>query len=146
MCHLVLDWGESTGDTKEVCVLARADTCAARRLAFGSMLRRLAVSGGRGAAARRAAALGKPRHRHALRCYHSTACQLFLRARVHSSLGVGRLSPQDYTSGALLTGHLKKELIALLQRLVRTHREARQCVTNEMVLEFMTPRRLKFSY
>ena len=52
--------------------------------------------------------------------------------------------PQDYTSGALLTGYLKKELIDLLQPICRNHREARVKVTDEVLNEFMLPRPLTF--
>ncbi|XP_069118126.1 tryptophan--tRNA ligase, cytoplasmic-like isoform X2 [Argopecten irradians] len=53
---------------------------------------------------------------------------------------------KDYTSGELLTGYLKKELIGVLQKLVGEHRERRAKVTDELVREFMTPRKLKFDY
>ncbi|XP_070559292.1 tryptophan--tRNA ligase, cytoplasmic-like [Ptychodera flava] len=53
---------------------------------------------------------------------------------------------QDYTSGKLLTGELKKVLIDTLQPLIRKHREKRAEVTNEIVKEFMTPRKLDFDY
>uniref|UniRef100_A0A7M4EUF7 Tryptophan--tRNA ligase, cytoplasmic n=1 Tax=Crocodylus porosus TaxID=8502 RepID=A0A7M4EUF7_CROPO len=39
---------------------------------------------------------------------------------------------QDYTSGALLTGELKKALIETLQPLIAAHQERRKQVTNEM--------------
>lgn len=53
---------------------------------------------------------------------------------------------QTYTSGELLTGHLKKELIDVLQKLIGKHREAREKVTDELVNEFMRPRKLMFDY
>lgn len=53
---------------------------------------------------------------------------------------------QDYTQGRLLTGDLKKELIALLQNIVATHQENRKKITDEVVKQFMTPRRLTFSH
>lgn len=53
---------------------------------------------------------------------------------------------KDYTSGELLTGYLKKELIDILQKLVSEHRSRRQEVTDDVVRQFMTPRKLKFSY
>lgn len=53
---------------------------------------------------------------------------------------------KDYTSGELLTGHLKKELIDILQNIVKEHQERRQAVTEEVVLEYMKPRKLKFDY
>lgn len=48
----------------------------------------------------------------------------------------------SYTKGELLTGYLKKELIEVLQRLVATHQENRAKVTDEVVRQFMTPRKL----
>ncbi|XP_048831554.1 tryptophan--tRNA ligase, cytoplasmic [Brienomyrus brachyistius] len=53
---------------------------------------------------------------------------------------------QDYTSGALLTGELKKYLIETLQPLILAHQEKRNEITDEIVKEFMTPRPLDFSY
>ena len=53
---------------------------------------------------------------------------------------------QDYTSGELLTGFLKKELIGVLQKLVAEHQGRRAKVTDEMVKRFMTPRKLKYDY
>ncbi|GAB6021632.1 Tryptophan--tRNA ligase, cytoplasmic [Chamberlinius hualienensis] len=53
---------------------------------------------------------------------------------------------KDYSSGELLTGHLKKELIGILQRIVAEHQERRKLVTDEVVLQYMTPRKLKFNY
>ena len=56
------------------------------------------------------------------------------------------LSLQTYTSGELLTGYLKKELIEILQKLVADHQERRKAVTEDVVKEFMTPRKLKYDY
>lgn len=53
---------------------------------------------------------------------------------------------QDYTSGALLTGELKKILIETLQPMIATHQEQRKHVTDEMVKQFMTPRPLNFNF
>nr|CAD7409959.1 unnamed protein product [Timema cristinae] len=53
---------------------------------------------------------------------------------------------KDYSSGALLTGELKKMLIEVLQPIVTTHQHNRLQVTDEIVQQFMTPRKLKFSY
>merc|ERR1712192_147648 len=47
---------------------------------------------------------------------------------------------QDYTSGELLSGFLKKELIDILQPMVAAHQKARVLVTDEMVQQFFTPR------
>lgn len=59
---------------------------------------------------------------------------------VPTALGV-----QDYTSGAMLTGELKQQLIAVLQPLVAAHQERRRSVTAEMVTRFMTPRPLNYT-
>ena len=56
------------------------------------------------------------------------------------------LTQQDYTSGKLLTGELKKELITVLQKLVGEHQRRRAQVTDEVVKRYMTPRKLKFDY
>lgn len=53
---------------------------------------------------------------------------------------------QDYTSGALLTGDLKKILIEVLQPLVAEHQARRQEVTDEVVKEFMSPRKLFYDF
>ncbi|KAK7868052.1 hypothetical protein R5R35_007502 [Gryllus longicercus] len=51
---------------------------------------------------------------------------------------------KDYTSGALLTGELKKILIETLQPIVKTHQENRAKITDEIVREYMTLRKLNF--
>nr|KAG5711916.1 hypothetical protein BaRGS_026357 [Batillaria attramentaria] len=53
---------------------------------------------------------------------------------------------QDYTSGELLTGHLKAELIGILQKLIAEHQERRAKVTDEVVQRFMKVRKLKYNY
>ncbi|XP_023367272.1 tryptophan--tRNA ligase, cytoplasmic [Otolemur garnettii] len=53
---------------------------------------------------------------------------------------------KDYTSGAMLTGELKKTLIEVLQPLVAEHQARRKEVTDEIVKEFMTPRKLSFDF
>lgn len=53
---------------------------------------------------------------------------------------------QGYSSGEILTGHLKKELISILQRVIADHQERRKKVTDDVVKQFMTPRKLKFNY
>ena len=55
-----------------------------------------------------------------------------------------KFSLQDYSSGELLTGNLKKELIDILTPICTTHQEARKKVTDEVVMEFMKPRPLNF--
>ncbi|XP_071962099.1 tryptophan--tRNA ligase, cytoplasmic-like [Antedon mediterranea] len=53
---------------------------------------------------------------------------------------------QDYTSGKMLTGEIKKVLIEVLQEVVATHQENRKLVTPEIIKEFMTPRKLKYTF
>uniref|UniRef100_A0A8C5QYC4 Tryptophan--tRNA ligase, cytoplasmic n=1 Tax=Leptobrachium leishanense TaxID=445787 RepID=A0A8C5QYC4_9ANUR len=53
---------------------------------------------------------------------------------------------QDYSSGALLTGELKKLLIETLQPLIAAHQESRKQVSDEVVKQFMTPRKLAFDF
>ncbi|XP_023229766.1 tryptophan--tRNA ligase, cytoplasmic-like [Centruroides sculpturatus] len=53
---------------------------------------------------------------------------------------------EEYSSGKLLTGFLKKELIGILQRVVAEHQKRRQAVTDDTVREFMRVRKLKFNY
>jgi len=50
----------------------------------------------------------------------------------------------DYTSGRMLTGELKKILIETLQPIVAKHIERRKLVTDDVVKEFMKIRPLKF--
>ncbi|KAM3185406.1 hypothetical protein ACTXT7_006419 [Hymenolepis weldensis] len=49
---------------------------------------------------------------------------------------------KDYTSGELLTGDLKKELITILTNIVTEHQRRRAAITEEQLNEFMTPRSL----
>lgn len=51
---------------------------------------------------------------------------------------------QDYTSGKMLTGELKKELITCLQKIVAEHIERRKKVTPQDIKDFMEIRPLKF--
>ena len=51
---------------------------------------------------------------------------------------------KDYTSGELLTGFLKKELIDILTPIIEDHQKRRKDITDEMALEFMTPRNLQW--
>ncbi|KAG1658907.1 Tryptophan--tRNA ligase, cytoplasmic [Nymphon striatum] len=53
---------------------------------------------------------------------------------------------KDYTSGELLTGHLKKKLIDILKKIISEHREKRKLVTDDLLDKFMTPRKLDFAY
>ena len=45
----------------------------------------------------------------------------------------------------MLTGDLNKELIELIQDVVNTHQERRKPVTNEVVAQYMKPRKLKLT-
>eukprot|EP00002_Diphylleia_rotans_P006370 TRINITY_DN15756_c0_g1_i1.p1 TRINITY_DN15756_c0_g1~~TRINITY_DN15756_c0_g1_i1.p1 ORF type:complete len:414 (-),score=114.24 TRINITY_DN15756_c0_g1_i1:151-1392(-) len=49
-----------------------------------------------------------------------------------------------YRSGEMLTGEIKQELINLLTEMVTKHQEARKKVTDEVVREYMTPRKLNY--
>jgi len=51
---------------------------------------------------------------------------------------------KDYSSGDLLSGFLKKELIDILGPLVEKHQKDRKTVTDEVVKQFMTPRKMEF--
>merc|ERR1719414_314872 len=51
---------------------------------------------------------------------------------------------KDYTSGELLTGFLKKELIDVLTPIIEEHQKRRKDITDEMAFEFMTPRKLNY--
>nr|XP_034302343.1 tryptophan--tRNA ligase, cytoplasmic-like [Crassostrea gigas] len=53
---------------------------------------------------------------------------------------------KTYASGELMTGSLKMELIEILQKLVGEHRKRRAEVTDDMVRQFMKPRKLKYDY
>ena len=53
---------------------------------------------------------------------------------------------KNYTSGELLTGELKKILIDILQPIIAAHQERRAKVTDEVVKQFMTPRKLKTKF
>lgn len=53
---------------------------------------------------------------------------------------------QEYSSGKLLTGFLKKELITILQQVVAEHQKRKKTITDDSVREFMRMRELKFSY
>lgn len=53
---------------------------------------------------------------------------------------------KTYASGELMTGSLKMELIDILQKLVGEHRKRRAEVTDDMVRQFMKPRKLKYDY
>lgn len=51
----------------------------------------------------------------------------------------------QYTKGEMLTGEIKSHLITVLQEIVATHQANRKKITDEVVQQFMTPHRLRFS-
>ena len=51
---------------------------------------------------------------------------------------------REYGSGAMLTGEVKKELIELLQTMVKDHQTERAKVTPQIVDQFMEVRALEF--
>ncbi|XP_066965942.1 tryptophan--tRNA ligase, cytoplasmic isoform X1 [Macrobrachium rosenbergii] len=51
---------------------------------------------------------------------------------------------KQYSSGEMLTGELKAELIKILQKMIAEHQERRKAVTADDVKNFMTPRLLNF--
>jgi tryptophanyl-tRNA synthetase len=51
---------------------------------------------------------------------------------------------RDYSSGAMLTGEVKKELIGVLTELVTAHQERRKNVTEDILKEYMSVRNLEF--
>lgn len=53
---------------------------------------------------------------------------------------------KNYSSGAMLTGELKQELITVLTPILTAHQERRKNVTDEIVKEFMTPRAMKCGF
>lgn len=53
---------------------------------------------------------------------------------------------EAYSSGKMLSGQLKSVLISILQDIVSQHQERRKTVTDEVVKEFMTPRKLKYDF
>ncbi|XP_018332443.1 tryptophan--tRNA ligase, cytoplasmic [Agrilus planipennis] len=52
---------------------------------------------------------------------------------------------KDYSSGALLTGELKKILIETLTPILQQHQERRNKVTDQVLKQFMTPRKLNYN-
>lgn len=51
-----------------------------------------------------------------------------------------------YTSGAMLSGEIKAKAIECLQPIVAEHQERRKTVTDEVLQEFMTPRKLNYKF
>lgn len=50
----------------------------------------------------------------------------------------------EYKKGELLTGELKKMCITLLQDYVKGYQQSRAQITDEVLAEFMTPRKLEW--
>jgi tryptophanyl-tRNA synthetase len=50
----------------------------------------------------------------------------------------------EYKAGTLLTGEMKKECIAVMQKYVKEFQERRKTVTDGLLKEFMTPRKLEW--
>jgi len=53
---------------------------------------------------------------------------------------------KKYSSGEMLTGELKKELIDVVQNIVANHQTKRAAISDEKVREYMKPRKLNYSY
>lgn len=53
---------------------------------------------------------------------------------------------KDYSSGKMTSGDIKKELIQVVQKIVEEHKQRRAELTDEIVKEFMTPRKLDFDF
>merc|ERR1712071_523212 len=52
---------------------------------------------------------------------------------------------QDYSSGKMLSGEIKAKLISVLQPLVKDFQDRRALVTEDILNEFMRPRKLKYT-
>lgn len=53
---------------------------------------------------------------------------------------------KDYTSGLLLTGELKKILIDVVTPILKDHQERRGKISEELLKQYMTPRKLCFDF
>ncbi len=51
---------------------------------------------------------------------------------------------QEYSSGRMLSGEIKKELVQVITPLILEHQRARATITDDIVRAFLTPRRLEF--
>jgi tryptophanyl-tRNA synthetase len=51
---------------------------------------------------------------------------------------------KDYASGAMLTGEVKKELIGILQGMVKEHQDKRVLVTPQVIQQYISVRPLEF--
>lgn len=53
---------------------------------------------------------------------------------------------KDYSSGAMLTGELKQILISVLTPVLKDHQEKRAKITDAILKQYMSPRKLCFNY
>jgi tryptophanyl-tRNA synthetase len=53
---------------------------------------------------------------------------------------------RTYTTGELLTGDLKKELVKVVEKIVGDHQERRRDVSDDVVRQYMEPRKLNYDY
>jgi len=51
---------------------------------------------------------------------------------------------EEYSSGRMMSGEIKKELVDVLVPFILNHQHARTFVSEEVVQAFMTPRPLEF--
>lgn len=52
----------------------------------------------------------------------------------------------DYSSGRMLTGEIKQEIITILQQVVAEHQHNRKLITDDLLKQYMTARKLNFNY
>ena len=62
----------------------------------------------------------------------------------HDDIKLARIK-EEYSSGRMLSGEIKAELINCITPLVQRHQKARAAVTDDVVRAFMTPRKLDLS-
>jgi tryptophanyl-tRNA synthetase len=53
---------------------------------------------------------------------------------------------EDYGSGKMLTGEVKKILVDELQKIIAAHQERRKKVTDDVVCHFMNPHRASLNF
>jgi len=52
----------------------------------------------------------------------------------------------EYAAGRMLTGEIKKEIIGELQKIVAEHQTRRKAITDEVLRDFMTPKKLNLDF
>lgn len=52
----------------------------------------------------------------------------------------------SYSTGEMLSGEIKKRTVECLQEIVSNHQEKRKLVTDQIIKQFMTPRKLNFNF